>query len=112
MTAFTMPEIELGDMVIFHQDAQNPGAVQPVIGWVCEHPGRVTVSILTFTPETGFVDKRSVRHASDPFWKEDENAGTWSRHGSWDYHPTTKLLKEVRGLLSQAKIAAAKKEAV
>jgi hypothetical protein len=51
-------------MVLFYDNPQNPS--DPCVGWVSRRPGVNTVYILTFSPDTGFVEKPSVRHADDP----------------------------------------------
>jgi hypothetical protein len=77
---------------------------------VIERPGREAISILVFTQAAGFVEKKSVRHVSDPFWKESEMAPQWQKWGCFDLHPNTKALKELQGLLVKAKIEKARSQ--
>jgi hypothetical protein len=79
------------------------------MGWVIERPGRESISILVFSQTAGFVEKKSVRHKDDPFWRESEMSGNWQHWGAWTYHSSTEMLKELRAMLTKAKIEAAKK---
>jgi hypothetical protein len=101
-----MPTTEVGDMVLWHDDPQ--GVATPSLGWIVERPGRETVSILTFSQSAGFVEKKSVRHRNDPFWRESENAGNWQQWGAWELHPNTAMLKELKAFLTNAKIDSAR----
>jgi hypothetical protein len=105
--SYAMPEVTIGDLVLWHDNPSSP--TDPVMGWVIERPGRDSVSILVFTQNAGFVEKKSVRHRDDPFWVESEMAQNWQRWGCWELHPTTSLLKELKGMVTKAKLEAAKK---
>lgn len=108
MPDFTMPELSIGDMVLWYS---NPFAPQdPAMGWVSSKPGAQTIKILIWAEEAGFVEKPSVRHVDDPFWKESDTAASWGKWGCWAYHPSTQALKELRAVLTKAKIEAAKKK--
>lgn len=108
--SFSMPDLMVGDMVLWYS---NPLVLQdPVMGWVSRKPGLQTINILVWAEDAGFVEKPSVRHASDPFWRESETAAAWGKWGAFDLHPNTKALKELQGLLTRQKIEAAKKKPV
>lgn len=109
MSDFKMPEVAIGDMVLWHPD--HTSVDSPTLGWIIERPGRETVSILVFSQSMGFVEKKSVRHKDDSFWRENENAGNWAQWGCFSLHSSTELLKELKGLLTKAKVEAAKKGA-
>jgi len=109
MSAFQMPALGVGDMVLFYD---NPYTTDhPVMGWVSSKPGVQTIKILVWAEEAGFVEKPSVRHREDPFWRESETAQAWQKWGAFDLHPSTKALKELNALLTKQKIEAAKKSA-
>jgi hypothetical protein len=103
---FVQPELGVGDMVLWYS---NPAAPQdPVMGWVSRKPGVQTINILVWAEDAGFVEKPSVRHVEDPFWKESESAASWGRWGAYTLHPSTKALKELQALLTKQKIDSAK----
>ena len=106
--SFSMPDLTVGDMVLWYS---NPFAPQdPVMGWVARKPGTQTINILVWAEDAGFVEKPSVRHVADPFWRENDTAAGWGKWGAFDLHPSTASLKELRSLLTKAKIDAAKKK--
>jgi hypothetical protein len=108
MAGFQMPALEVGDMVLFYD---NPfSADNPVMGWVSCKPGTQTIKVLVYAEDAGFVEKPSVRHRDDPFWRENETAQAWQKWGAFALHPNTELLKELKGLLTKQKIDAAKKK--
>ncbi len=107
MANYTMPEVGIGDLVLWYDDPFNTSG-PAVMGWVVEKPGRESISILAFSQTAGFVEKKSVRHKDDPFWKESEMAQNWQQWGSWDYHPSTAMLKELKSMMTKAKLEAAK----
>lgn len=101
-------DLNVGDMVVWYS---NPFAPQdPVMGWVSRRPGVQTINILVWAEDAGFVEKPSVRHVSDPFWKESDTAASWGKWGAFDLHPSTKALKELQSVLTKTKIEAAKKK--
>ena len=106
---YTMPEVAIGDLVLWHEDPT--GSSNPTMGWVIEKPGRESISILAFSQSAGFVEKKSVRHKDDPFWKSSDMAGNWQQWGCWTYHHSTEMLKELRSMVTKAKIDSAKKGA-
>jgi hypothetical protein len=106
MANYAMPEVGIGDLVLWHDDPINPST--PAMGWVIEKPGRESVSILVFSQSAGFVEKKSVRHKDDPFWRESELSGKWQIWGCWDFHPSTAMLKELKSMMTKAKLEAAK----
>jgi ribulose bisphosphate carboxylase small subunit len=102
-----MPALSVGDMVLFYDNPFTDG--NPVMGWVTCKPGTQTIKVLVFAEDAGFVEKPSVRHRDDPFWRESETAQAWQKWGAFDLHPNTKALKELQALLTKTKIEAAKK---
>lgn len=108
MADFKMPEVVAGDMVLWYSDPFSPQ--EPAMGWVSTKPGVQTIKILVWAEEAGFVEKPSVRHADDPFWRENETASSWGKWGCFRLHPSTEALKELKSLLTKAKLEAAKKK--
>jgi len=99
-------ELSVGDLVLWHDDplsSSNP----PSLGWVIQR-GRETISILIFSENSGLVEKKSVRHKDDPFWRESEVAGNWAQWGCFTVHPTTEILKELKPFLTKLKMAEAR----
>lgn len=93
---FPSQTVALGDLVYFYE---NPlSRKDAVLGWVCRRPGVNTVSILVFSPDSGFVEKPSVRHIDDPGLTE---RAAWRQWGAWEFHPQTAILKKLEGLLPQ-----------
>ena len=103
---FSMPELNIGDMVLFYFDPFNPR--EPLMGWVSKRPGSSTISILVWADDAGLVEKPSVRHVDDPFWRESETAGAWTRWGAFKEHPNTALLHQVSDLARQLKLMTAR----
>ncbi len=93
---FPTQTVELGDMVLFYSNVLNQK--DPVIGWVSRRPGVNTVFILTFSPDEGFVEKPSVRHADDPGLVDNS---AWRQWGCWRFHPATETLKKLRTMMPQ-----------
>jgi len=108
MSDFQPPDLMVGDMILYYSDPFNPA--DPLMGWVSRRPGRQAINILVWAEDAGFVEKPSVRHKDDPFWRESETAAQWAQWGCFELHPQTKALKEVSALLTKAKIEAAKKK--
>lgn len=105
---FKMPDLSVGDMVLWYS---NPfGPQDPVMGWVSRKPGTQTINILVWAEDAGFVEKPSVRHVDDPFWKTSDTASAWGKWGCFALHPNTKALAELQSLLTRQKIEAAKKK--
>jgi hypothetical protein len=108
MPDFAYPDLTVGDMVLWYS---NPFAPQdPVMGWVSRKPGAQTINILVWAEDAGFVEKPSVRHKDDPFWRESDTAAAWGKWGAYGLHPSTQALKELKALLTKQKIEAAKKK--
>lgn len=105
MSMYSMPVIEVGDLCFWHDDPLN--ASPPSLGWVIQK-GRETISVLVFSDNSGFVEKKSVRYKDDPFWKDSEMAGNWTQWGCFTLHPHTETLKEIRGFLTKLKMAEAR----
>ena len=98
-TEYAPPAIRLGDMVYWYHD---PLTLQdPCIGWVCQRPGVVTVSLLVFAPGVGFVEKPSVRFKDDPGLNENP---AWRSWGCWDFSPAHKDLARAQGLATSLAI--------
>lgn len=107
MSDFESESLSVGDMVLYYSDPF--ASCEPLIGWIVKKPGAQTVSILCFSAETGFVEKNSVRHKDDPFWKESESAASWARWGCYEPHPTTLAIREIKPLVTRLKVKAASK---
>jgi hypothetical protein len=110
MSEFQMPDLSVGDMVLYYSDPFN--ASDPLMGWVSRRPGKQAINILVWAEDAGFIEKPSVRHKDDPFWRENESASQWGQWGAFALHPQTKALKELTSLLTKTKIEAAKKKEV
>jgi len=105
---FSMPDLVVGDMVLFYNDPHNKDPNQAAMGWVSQRPGANTTNILIWAPSAGFVEKPSVRHIDDPFWKTSDTAPSWAKWGAFDLHPSTKALKDLKALLTKQRIEAAR----
>jgi hypothetical protein len=109
MSDFKMPEVGIGDLVLFYDNPFSPDS--HAMGWVSSKPGTQTIKVLIYAEEAGFVEKPSVRHVNDPFWRESETAQAWGRWGCFSVHPNTQMLKELRELLTKAKLDKARQPA-
>lgn len=98
--SFSPPKVVIGDGVYWYNDPLS--CAEPTLGWICQRPGVNTVSILVFSPNTGFQEKPSVRHRDDPGLQENAD---WRQWGCWEYSPQTAQLKKLDGMMAQ--IAAA-----
>jgi hypothetical protein len=88
--------VAIGDAVLYYANPLN--RKDPALGWICRRPGINTVSVLVFSPESGFIEKPSVRHIDDPGLAE---SASWRQWGAWEYHPMTATLKKVESLMPQ-----------
>ena len=88
---FVMPEVELGDLVLYHSNPLNPNS--PAMGWVSRRPGTQTVYVLVFSENAGFVEKPSVRHIDDTGLQEN---AAWREWGCFELHPTTLLMRKLK----------------
>jgi len=55
--SFSPPKVQVGDSVYWYHDPLN--CTEPTLGWIVERPGMFTVSVLTFNPNTGFLERPS-----------------------------------------------------
>lgn len=94
--SFSPPQVRIGDSVYWYHDPLT--CAEPMLGWIVERPGVNTVSILAFNPNSGFIDRPSVRHRDDPGLQEHAE---WRQWGCWEYTPQTAQLKKLDGLMSQ-----------
>lgn len=94
--SFSPPVPRIGDSVYWYHDPLN--CHEPTLGWVVQRPGAFTVSILTFSPNTGFLEKPSVRHRDDPGLQENSD---WRQWGCWEFTPQSAQLRKMDGLVSQ-----------
>lgn len=79
-SGYAPPAARLGDSVYWYHD---PMTLQdPAIGWICNRPGALTVTLLVFAPGIGFVEKPSVRFKDDPGLLEN---AAWRSWGCWDF---------------------------
>lgn len=109
MSEWKRPELNVGDFCLFYDNPSN--TQNPVMGFVAEKPGVHTISLLVFSPNSGWVDKKSVRHADDPFWRESEMAPQWQQWGCYRVHPMTELMPLLGEMVTDWKIAKAKRQA-
>ena len=110
MSEWTRPEVSIGDFVLFYDNPSNQQTPSP--GFVLERPGAQTVTLLIFGAATGWTQKNSVRHADDPFWVTSEDAPSWQRWGCFRLHPMTELMPSLREMVTDWRIAKAKRQAV
>lgn len=103
---FKMPELNVGDMVLWYSDPTNPQ--EPSMGWVSRRPGVQTISILIWAEDAGLIEKPSVRHVDDPFWTESQSAAAWVKWGGFRLHPSTQALKQVAEISKNLKLQAAR----
>ena len=103
---FTMPELNIGDMVLWYSDPSNPQ--NPSMGWVSRRPGVQTITILIWAEDAGLIEKPSVRHIDDPFWTDSQSASAWNKWGAFKPHPTTAMLKQVVEIAKNLKVQAAR----
>jgi hypothetical protein len=103
---FKMPELNIGDMVLWYSDPLNPQ--DPSMGWVARRPGVQTISILIWAEDAGLIEKPSVRHVDDPFWLENQSASAWTKWGGFRLHPSTQALKQVAEISKNLKLQAAR----
>lgn len=83
---FSMPRPQVGDVVLFSPDMHS--FANPCIAFVIQEPGDSTVNLLTFT-RTGWVERPSVHHRSDPNLSGDNG---WADLGVWDFAPMTRAI--------------------
>lgn len=105
---FTMPELNVGDMVLWYSNPTNPQ--EPSLGWVSRRPGSQTITILIWAEDAGLVEKPSVRHVDDPFWVESSSAAAWTKWGAFRLHPTTAMLRQVVDIAKTLKLQAARSQ--
>jgi hypothetical protein len=105
---FTLPELNIGDMVLWYSDPSNPQ--DPSMGWVSRRPGTQTITVLLWAEDSGLIEKPSVRHVDDPFWAENQSAAAWTKWGAFRLHPNTALMHQVADLARQLKLMSAKSQ--
>lgn len=94
--SFSPPPVRVGDSVYWYNDPLNCN--EPTLGWIVQRPGALTVTILTFSPNFGFLEKPSVRHKDDPGLLENAD---WRQWGCWEYTPMTTQLRKMDSVMSQ-----------
>lgn len=107
MSDWARPDVSVGDFCLYFDNPSNPQ--NPAMGFVLERPGAQTISLLIFSPSSGWVEKKSVRHADDPFWRESDAAPQWQKWGCFRVHPMTELLPSLREMVTDWKIAKARR---
>jgi len=103
------PDVSTGTMILWHNNPFHMDPSQASMGWVCQTPGYTTINCLIWTASSGFVEKSSVRHKDDPFWKESETAAAWQKWGCYEVHPDSIAIKELRAIITKLKLEAAAK---
>lgn len=92
---YAPPSVRLGDTVYWYHD---PLSMQdPQLGWVCQRPGALTVTLLVFSPGVGFVEKASVRYKDDPGLNENP---AWRQWGCWDFSDAHKDMARAQQIAS------------
>ncbi len=98
--SWEMPKLTVGDRVLFYDNPFSASS-EPQFGFVSSRPGKETIQILVFTASSGFVEKMSVRHMDDPFWKNSDMAQKWQVWGAWKLHPELQVIKEIKEVLDR-----------
>lgn len=111
MDAFSIPDLTVGDKILWHDNPSHPDRNTACAGIISRRPGKHTVAVLVWGENTGWIEKLSVRHKDDPFWKTSEMAGQWGQWGCFELHPETEMLRELKPLITKLKVEAAKKRA-
>ena len=95
MTSYEMPEVKIGDMVLFYA---HEGA-DPVMAFVTTAASR-TLTLWAVVPGYGGVEKASVHHKDDPGVQE---FPAWKEYGFWGARPAGKeaILSEKVALLEK-----------
>jgi hypothetical protein len=106
--SFKMPELNVGDMVLWYSDPHNPQ--EPSMGWVSRRPGTQTITILIWAEDSGLIEKPSVRHVEDPFWADSTSATAWTKWGAFRLHPSTLMLRQVADIAKNMKMQAARSQ--
>lgn len=94
--SFSPPSVRVGDSVYWYNDPLSCN--EPTLGWIVQRPGAFTVSILTFSPNSGFQEKPSVRHKDDPGLQENAD---WRQWGCWELTPQAGQLRKIDSLTTQ-----------
>jgi len=105
MSDFDMSSLLPGDMVFWYSNPAN--LTDPAVGWISQKPGAKTATLLVWGSGTGFVEKPSVRHKDDEFWRESEAAQAWHKWGCFELHPNTAALKTLPAIATKMKLMAA-----
>lgn len=94
--SFSPPACRVGDAVYWYNDPLN--CHEPTMGWIVNRPGINTVTVLTFSPNFGFLEKPSVRHKDDPGLNDHAE---WRQWGCWELTPQTVQLRKMDSLMAQ-----------
>jgi hypothetical protein len=90
---YAPPAVRLGDQVYWYSDPVT--LADPCLAWVCLKPGALTVTLLVFAPNVGFIEKPSVRFKDDPGLRENP---AWRQWGCWDFSPSSKELQRLQSV--------------
>jgi len=108
---FQMPEVIPGHQILFFANPADRSPLTAATGWISQAPGAHTATMLIWSPSFGFVEKTSVRHVDDPFWRESDHSANWLRWGAWDLHPNQKAMNDMSKLLTDTKMRIAARKA-
>lgn len=75
MDDFTMPEVALGDFVLYYPHQQAEPNIAQVI-----RAGRSAVTLWVMSPGYGGVERPSVHHVDDPGIRDNQE---WAKAGAW-----------------------------
>lgn len=100
MASYTMPNVEVGDSVLWHIEGNTrDGGHAAIVKSVADRH----VDLEVFIPNRQPVERINVRHVDDPYLTEDENPRMKREHGGWDFSLQTKRLMAVENALTDAK---------
>lgn len=95
MSDFSPPKPAIGDLVYWYNDSLS--CSNPTMGFIADHPGTNTVTIMTVSPFAGLTFRPSVRHKDDPGLQENAE---WRQWGAWEFAPVMEKLKKMDALMA------------
>jgi hypothetical protein len=92
MIDYVMPEVRLGDVVLFrpHEGAEAQMAFVTKVG-------RETLELWALSPGYGGTEKPSVHHVDDPRLQTSKE---WKVYGTWEHKPRESLVAQLSERLS------------
>jgi hypothetical protein len=97
--SYQMPEVNVGDTVLFRPHVGAPAQMSFV-----SKVGKETLELWALSPGYGGVDKTSVHHADDPRLADSTE---WKKFGTWEHRPRDPRLSQLSERLSALEKAVA-----